>query len=134
MKRGIVFTAMKPARTRILTLLILAVLVGSPGVLYAGCAAACPFGKVAAGHRCCLSGGAAPAVRTASCCETLRTAAPVETSRAVAPSPAMALVPAPPVELPGATATSAPMAELPLGPPLLHEGIGLYTLHAAFLI
>jgi hypothetical protein len=126
---------MKPtSRTRIVTLLILAVLACSPGALYAGCASACPFGKVAAGHRCCLSGGAAPALRTASCCESLRTAAPVETSRAVAPSPAMAFAPAPPVELPDAAVTSAPIAEPTLGPPLLHEGIGLYTLHAAFLI
>src|SRR5262245_12888347 len=126
---------MKPVlRTRIVALLILAVLAWSPGVLYAGCAAACPFGKAAAGHRCCLSGGAAPAVRTASCCETLRTAAPVETSRAVAPAVAMALSPAPPAVLPVAPVLSAPLAELPLSPPPLHEGIGLYTLHAAFLI
>lgn len=127
--------AVKPAiRTRIVALLILAVLAFSPGVLYAGCAAACPFGKVVAGHRCCLSAGIAPSMRAASCCETLRAAAPVETSRAVAPSPAMAFAPAPPVELPGAAVAAAPITELPLSSPPLHEGIGLYTLHAAFLI
>ncbi len=126
---------MKPAiRTRFVALLILVVLAFSPGVLYAGCASACPFGKTAAGHRCCLSGGSVPAMRTASCCETLRAAAPVETSSAVAPSPAMAFAPAPPVELPGAAVAAVPIAELPLSSPPLHEGIGLYTLHAAFLI
>jgi hypothetical protein len=118
----------------IAAVLLLALLLGAAGPLFAGCAAACPFGKVAAGHRCCLSAGIAPSMRTASCCETLRAAAPVETSRAVAPSPAMAFAPAPPVELPGAAVAAAPIADLPLGSPPLHEGIGLYTLHAAFLI
>lgn len=124
---------MEPTRrTRFVALLVLAVLVGSPGVLFAGCAAACPFGKTAAGRSCCRPHGAAPAVRAASCCETLR-AVPAETPRAAVPSAAVAFVPAVPVELPGEPIAES-IAAQPPNPPPLHEGIGLYTLHAAFLI
>jgi hypothetical protein len=116
--------------TRITALLILAVLVGSPGVLFAGCAAACPFGK--AGRSCCRPHGAAPAVRSASCCETVRTV-PAQAPRAAVPSAAVAFIPAVPVELPGAP-VAEPIGEQPSNPPPLFQGIGLYTLHAAFLI
>ena len=76
---------------------------------------------------------AAPAMRGASCCETLKAAAPVRPAPAVAQAPAVSLSPAAPVELPFAPAAAAPLAALP-DPPPLHEGIGLYTLHATFLI
>ncbi|HEV8581457.1 MAG TPA: hypothetical protein VGX68_20525 [Thermoanaerobaculia bacterium] len=123
---------MEPTRrTRIAALLLLAVLAASPGVLFAGCAAACPFGK--AGRACCRPHGAAPAVRTASCCQTLK-ATPAETPGAAVPSTVVAFVPAVPVELPGEQPVAEPVAEQPADPPPLHEGIGLYTLHAAFLI
>ena len=113
-------------------LLALAVLVGSAGALYVECAMACPFGEGAAIHPCCRP-GAAPAMRGASCCETLEAAAPVRPAPAVAPAPAVSLSPAAPVELPFAPAAAAPLAALP-DPPPLHEGIGLYTLYATFLI
>jgi hypothetical protein len=126
---------MKPARrTRIAALLVLATLAWSPGVLSAGCAIACPFAKAVAGRRCCRPHGGAPAVGAASCCEALRATSPVETSRAVAPSSPAAFSPAPPAELPEVQVASEPIPEVPLSPPPLHEGIGLYTLHAAFLI
>jgi hypothetical protein len=121
-----------PRAPRAAVLLALAVLVGSAGALYAECAVACPFGEGAAVHPCCRP-GAAPAMRGASCCETLEAAAPVPASRAVAPAPAVSLAPSAPVALPIEPAASDPPAALP-DPPPLHEGIGLYTLHAAFLI
>ena len=127
---------MEPARrTRTAGLLLLVVLAWSPGVLFAGCAAACPFGaKAAAGHRCCRPQGSAPAFRTRSCCQTLRTAAPVETSRAVQPSAAALFVLAAPLAL-LSQQVSVPTPELPPpSPPPLHEGLGLYTLHSVFLI
>jgi hypothetical protein len=124
---------MEPTRrTRLTATLILAVLVGSPGVLFAGCAAACPFGKAAAGRPCCRPHGAAPAVRSASCCETVRTV-PAQAPRAAVPPAAVAFIPAVPVELPGAP-VAEPIAEQSPNPPPLFQGIGLYTLHAAFLI
>jgi len=129
------FSTMKPAR-RIPTaaLLVLATLAWSPAVVSAGCAVACPFAKAAAAHRCCRPHGGAPAVGAASCCEALRAASPVETSRAVAPSAPAVFSPAPPAELPDVQVAVEPIAEPVSNPPPLHDGIGLYTLHAAFLI
>jgi hypothetical protein len=120
-------------RTRVTAILVLAVLVGSPGMLFAGCAAACPFGKAAAGRPCCRPHDAAPAVGAASCCQTLK-ATPAGTPRAAVPSAPVAFVPAVPVELPGEQPIAKLLVEQPSNPPPLHEGIGLYTLHAAFLI
>ena len=125
---------MKPVRrTRIAALLVLATLAWSPAVFSAGCVVACPFAKAAGGH-CCRPYGGAPAVGAASCCEALRATSPVETSRAVAPSSSVAFSPAPPAELPDVQVAPEPLPEVPPSPPPLHEGIGLYTLHAAFLI
>jgi hypothetical protein len=110
-------------------LLILALLAGLPGVLYAACGP-CPARSA---MPCCQSSGA-PTVKAPSCCETVKTPAPAPVSRTVEPS-----VFAPvPLAAPAALALE-PLAERPLralhpAPPLLHEGVGLYTLHSVFLI
>jgi hypothetical protein len=116
-------------RTRIAAfLLILALLAGLPGVLFAACGP-CPARSA---MPCCQASGA-PAVKAPPCCETFKTPAPVPASRVVEPfaAPVALAVPlALPVE---------PRAERPLWAPhppapLLHEGVGLYTLHSVFLI
>jgi hypothetical protein len=137
---------MEPARrTRIVLLVSLVLAAWLPGTLYAGCDA-CPLatvGSMAGGPSggaprvappCCPQNGASPAIRANGCCSRLRTAVPAETSRAVAPPSPSSFSPAPPAALPGAPAAAEPIAEPPLSPPLLHDGVGLYTLHAAFLI
>jgi hypothetical protein len=137
---------MEPIRRHRTVLLVsLALLAWLPETLYAGCGA-CPLATVGsmagslsggaprAAPPCCPQNGASPAVRSRGCCSRLQTAVPAETSRAVVPASAIALSPAPPVELAGAPVAAAPIADLSSSPPPLHPGIGLYTLHAALLI
>lgn len=82
---------------------------------------------------CCGSGGA-PALRAASCCQSQVSALLAPPARAIAPPVAPAVLSAP-AALPSQPAPAPRAAELPPpGPPLLHEGIGLYTLHSVFLI
>ncbi len=109
-------------RTCIVALLVLAILAGLPGWLLAGCADC---------HPCCRP-GAVPMVGAPSCCPALRAAPPEEALPAVPPVPA-ALVATAAVELPGETVAELAPEPLP-DPPPLHEGVGLYTLHATFLI
>lgn len=121
--------------TRITAFLALALLACSPGVLFAGCGVACPFGLAmaeASAHRCCRPSGGM-AVKPASCCETVRAAVPVETSRAVQPPP-MPLALASAANLPSEPVSRPALPEIPESPPPLHGKVGLYTLHAAFLI
>jgi hypothetical protein len=126
---------MKPVRrTRIAALLILAALAWSPGVLYAGCAAVCPFANAKVVSPCCRTHGAAPAVRAASCCETLRAAAPAATAQAIKPAASAPFALVAPLAKPSEPACGLEIAALLFDPPPLHQGIGLYTLHATFLI
>ena len=116
---------MNSRRNRVTALLVLAVLACAPGVLFADCRGC---------HPCCRP----DTVRTigaASCCPTVRAARQEAAPRAIAPPAPIALAAAPPAELPGETiAVTEPSPEPLLGPPPRYEGIGLYTLHAAFLI
>src|SRR3954454_5733269 len=110
-------------------LLILALLAGLTGVLSAACGP-CPARNV---MPCCQS-SATPMVKAPPCCGTVKTPAPVPASRAVEPSASAPVALAAPLVL-----ATEPRAERPLvvphpAPPLLHEGVGLYTLHAVFLI
>jgi len=126
---------MQPTRrTRIAALLILAALAWSPGVLFAGCAAACPMAGASAKLPCCRTHSAAPAMRAASCCETLKAGASAETSRAVRPPASVLFVLVTPLALLAEPVSPPTVAALVSEPPPLHEGIGLYTLHATFLI
>jgi hypothetical protein len=118
-------------RTRIALLLLLALLAGLPGVLSATCGPLCPARNAMS---CCHPGGGAPTVKAPSCCETLKTLAPVEASRVVQPGGAAPVALAAPLALTAEPLTERPLPAPPLGPPLLHEGIGLYTLHSVFLI
>jgi hypothetical protein len=128
----------------VLTLLSLAV-----GVLCGGCDA-CPLAtaRSMAGSQpggvsksvvppCCHHSRTAPAIRKASCCNQVRTAVPNETSRAAPqpPSPASAaLASAAPADPPVQTVAESP-GWVPIPePPRVPDRLGLYTLHAAFLI
>jgi hypothetical protein len=108
-------------------LLVLTLLAGLPGVLYAACGPCATRSAMP----CCQSSGA-PTVKAPPCCGTFK--APVPASQVVGPSvPAPVMLPAP------LGLTMEPGVERPLraphpAPPLLHEGVGLYTLHAVFLI
>jgi hypothetical protein len=119
-------------RTRTAFVLLLALLAGLPGGLYAACGPLC----ASPGARsCCYPRGGTPAVHAPSCCDALKTLAPVESARAVesaasAPAAGLAAGWAAPLALP---AEQPLPALLPL-PPLLHERVGLHTLHAVFLI
>jgi len=115
-------------RTRTALFLILALLAGLPGVF-----AACGPCPARSAMPCCQS-SATPMVKAPPCCGTVKTPAPVPASRAVEPSAFAPVALAVPIALP-----VEPLAERPFwaphpSPPLLHEGVGLYTLHSVFLI
>jgi hypothetical protein len=116
-------------RTRIAALLlILALLAGLPGVF-----AACGPCPARSAMPCCQSSGT-PMLKAPPCCGTVKTPAPVPASRVVEPSTPAPVALAAPLGL-----AAEPRAERPLfaphpSPPLLHEGVGLYTLHSVFLI
>lgn len=114
---------MNSRRTCIIAFLVLAVLAGSPGVLLAACGDC---------HPCCLP-PAAPMVGAPSCCPAMQAAAPEEALPATVPPAPTVLIATAAVELPAETAARVAPEPLPDFPPL-HEGIGLYTLHATFLI
>ncbi|MFL6259827.1 MAG: hypothetical protein ACJ76Y_08970 [Thermoanaerobaculia bacterium] len=116
-------------RTRTALLLVLTLLAGLPGVLSAACGP-CPARSA---MPCCQSSGA-PMLKAPPCCGTVKAPAPVPASRAVEPSVVAPAALAAPLAL-----AVEPLAERPLWaphpwPPLLHEGVGLYTLHSVFLI
>lgn len=118
-------------RTCIAFLALLVFLAGLPGMLLASCGPLCPSRSVMS---CCRSGDS-PAIKAPSCCESLKPLAPLPASRAVAPSsPTAVILAAAAPDLPGEPMTAVPAPEPPPSPPLLHEGIGLYTLHSVFLI
>lgn len=86
---------------------------------------------------CCHHQRTSPTILKAGCCSRMRTAVPIEASRAVlqsSSSASVALAAAAPADLPAETAAEAPAFDGIPAPPLLHERVGLYTLHAAFLI
>src|SRR3954451_12413765 len=116
-------------RTRTALLLILALLAGLPGVLSAACGP-CPARNA---MPCCQSSGA-PMVKAPPCCGTVKTPAPVPVSRAVEPSVAALVALVAPLALPAGPRAERPIRAPHPSPPLLHEGVGLYTLHAVRLI
>ena len=111
--------------------LLLALLAGLPGGLYAACGPLCasPGAK-----SCCHRGGGTPAVQAPSCCDALKTLAPVESSRAVESSASAPVAPAVPDAFAAVPLAERPRPALLPVPPLLHERIGLHALHAVFLI
>ncbi|HEY2293456.1 MAG TPA: hypothetical protein VGM86_22360 [Thermoanaerobaculia bacterium] len=116
-------------RTRIAFLLILTLLAGLPGVLSAACGP-CPARNA---MPCCQS-SATPMVKAPPCCGTVKTPAPVPASRAVEPFASAPVALAAPVVLALEPRVERPFRAPHPAPPLLHEGVGLYTLHAVFLI
>jgi len=116
-------------RTRTALLLILALLAGLPGVLSAACGP-CP---VRSAMSCCHS-SAAPMVKAPPCCGTVKTPAPVPASRVVEPFVAAPVALAAPLGLAVEPRVERPLQMSHPSPPLLHEGVGLYTLHSVFLI
>jgi hypothetical protein len=118
-------------RTRIAGILVLALLAGLPGVLLAACG---PCSRPSA-MPCCHPGDGTLTVQARSCCETVKSSTPSAASPAIRPAssaPAIAL--AEPLALAAEPLTAPPLPVPPPGPPLLHEGVGLYTLHSVFLI
>src|SRR5437764_3920378 len=115
-------------RLSISVLLVLAVLAGTSGI--AGCAT-CPS-PARTVMPCCGSGGA-PSLHAVSCCQPQASAPVSPPSQGLTPPTAPAALAAPaPADLPSQPAAAPQPAELPPAPPPLHEGIGLYTLNAAF--
>ena len=82
---------------------------------------------------CCASGGA-PAVHAASCCRPPAAAPSSQPAQGVTPEAAVPAVVSAPLHLSPRPAPVPRTPELPPAPPPLHEGIGLYTLNATFLI
>jgi len=116
-------------RTRIALLLILALVAGLPGVLSAACGP-CPARNA---MPCCQSSGS-PTVKAAPCCETVKTPAPALAPRAVEPTASAPVALIAPLALPAEPLPERPLPAPPPAPPLLHEGVGLYTLNSVFLI
>ncbi len=116
-------------RTCIALLALLVILAGLPAMLLASCGPLCPSRSVMS---CCRTGDSL-AIKAPSCCESLKTLAPLPGSRAVASSSPVAVA-LTALDLPGEPLAAAPTPEPPSAPPLLHEGIGLYTLNSVFLI
>ncbi|HSF39736.1 MAG TPA: hypothetical protein VLT87_08085 [Thermoanaerobaculia bacterium] len=121
-------------RTLTTCLILLALVVSLPGWLCAGCEA-CTSKPAPAVSGCHESDCASSAMTTrADCCGHAETATPPSVPRAAATpvSPAVpAALPALPVRPMDLRAAAF---HTPEEPPALHEGVGLYTLHAAFLI
>ena len=117
-------------RPSIVVLLILAVFAGMPGIV--GCVT-CPS-SAGAPMPCCGSGGA-PSLHPVSCCRPQLSERMAPPARAIT-APAVPAVLAAPADFPAQPVPAPRAAEAPTpgGPPLLHEGVGLYTLNAAFLI
>ena len=117
-------------RTRIAALLlILALLAGLPGVLSA-CGPLCP----ARNAMSCCHASTAPTIKAPSCCEALKALAPIQASRAVKPDASAPVALAAPLAIPAEPLAARPLWAPPPAPPLLHEGVGLYTLNSVFLI
>src|SRR6476661_10652473 len=116
---------MKPDRRTRIAFLLLALLAGLPGVLSAACGPLC---TARSAMPCCHPNGGAPTIKTPSCCEAFKTLAPGPVSRAVPPAPAGPVVLAAPLALPAEPLSARPLPAPPAAPPLLHEGVGLYTL------
>ena len=117
-------------RTRVAALLlVLALLAGLPGVLYAACGP-CPGPS----SMSCCHPSAAPTVKAPPCCGTVKTLTPVQAARAVEPPVSAPIALAAPLALPAEPLAERPLWAPPSAPPLLHEGVGLYTLHSVFLI
>ena len=110
-------------RIPVVTLLVLALLAGSPGALLAVCGDC---------HPCCRP-PAVPMVGDPSCCPAMQAASPEEALPSTVPPVPTALTATAAVELPGETLAGVAPEPIP-NPPPLHEGLGLYTLHATFLI
>jgi hypothetical protein len=117
------------SRPSIAVLLILAVFAGMTGIV--GCVT-CPS-WAGAPMPCCGSGGA-PSLHPVSCCQPQVSERLAPPAPAITPPAAPAVLPAPADPLSAQPAPAPRTAELPLAPPPLHEGIGLYTLNATFLI
>lgn len=119
------------ARTAVLLLVLLA---GLPGTLLAGCGAACPPAAQRMAMPCCHPAtNSASVVRAASCCPAVEAATPQPAQGINLPA-AAPLTLAAPLALPAEPLAERPAPEPPATPPPLHEGIGLYTLNAVFLI
>lgn len=114
---------MNSRRTFTAVILVLALLAGSPGALLAACGDC---------HPCCLP-MPVPAVGAPSCCPTMQAAEPEEALPATVPPAPAALIATAAVEISEETVVRVAPEPLPDSPPP-HEGIGLYTLHATFLI
>jgi hypothetical protein len=121
---------MKLDRTRIALLLVLAFLAGLPGVLSAACGP-CP---ARSGAMSCCHSSAAPTIKAPPCCPTVKTLPPALASRPVEPPAPVPAVLAVPFALPAELRPEPPLPATSSVPPFLHEGVGLYTLHAVFLI
>ena len=127
-------------QTRIAAILLLALLLGVAGPLWAGCTV-CAAVKAAEGtgchgerapqvHRACCGG---KALETAEvCCG--RFAAPSPRAPLWAPSKASAATLPSPTAAPATLVRQGDAAPVRLDDPLLHEGVGLYTLHSILLI
>ena len=121
-------------RTLTTCLILLALVVSLPGWLCAGCEA-CTSKPAPAVSGCHEDGKAPVAITTRiGCCGHAEIATPVAVPRAAAAP----VSPAVPVALPALPVRPmdlrAAAFHTPGEPPALHEGVGLYTLHAAFLI
>jgi hypothetical protein len=120
-----------------MTAIIAAVLALLAGPTWAGCCTSAPathmsgcHGKSAPEiHPPCCGGKEMAPIR--DCCGQIEATAPVTASAATAPAPVCApislIIPAEPFQ------DAAPV-RIPLHPPPLHADVGLYTLHAVFLI
>lgn len=131
----------RTGRTRIAVLALLALLGWLAGPTWADCCASmttatatpmpgCQGERAPEIHPpCCGGKEVAP---TGSCCGRISAAAPATATPTPAPAPLCASIspgtPAEPVQQ-----DAAPVRLPPLPPPL-HAGVGLYTLHAVFLI
>ena len=114
---------MNSRRTRVTALLVLAVLACAPGVLFAEHGLCRP----------CCRPDTVLTIGAASCCPTLQAARPEAAPRAIVPPAPSVLAVVVPADLPGEAVAELAQEPLPGSPPI-HEGIALYTLHAAFLI
>lgn len=120
---------------------LLALLAGIAGPLWAGCCTSATATLMPGCHEesapeihppCCGGKEMAPTGAAGDCCGRIQAAAPATATPTAAPAPLCAPT-SPPVPAEPVRQDAAPV-RLPLHPPPLHAGVGLFTLFSVFLI
>jgi hypothetical protein len=131
----------RTGRNRIAMTVLVAVLALMAGPTWAGCCTSAPATHMSGCHgksapeihpACCGGKEVAPTGAIGDCCGRLQATAPATATPTPAPAPLCAQLF--PIRSAEPVQQDAAPVRLPALPPPLHADVGLYTLHAVFLI